>query len=175
MSSGSRIGKLDSVIRRSFWFCKRKLGLFISQLHCMPLLKFDISISDSFWIFSNVWYDIQVQIYFCIDDCPVFPKSCIEWAIFSLPNLMSKHFHKFKYYICMCICICICISIFVMFYSTGLLIHYLESILEALYFILIVGAIYLIVLSLKMLLGHLCLSVFHMISRITCLVQKIIF
>lgn len=54
MSSGSRIGKLGSVIRRSLWFCKRKLRSFISQLHLMSSLKFDISILSSLWILDSV-------------------------------------------------------------------------------------------------------------------------
>ena len=84
MSSGSRIRKWDSVIR-SLWLSKIKLGSFISQLYCMPLLKFYISIFDSFCVFfSNVWHEIQFQIYLCINVYPVFPKPFIEWAIFFL-------------------------------------------------------------------------------------------
>lgn len=66
MSSGSRIGKLDSVIRRSFWFCRHKLRPFISQLHLMQLLKFDISIFDPLWTFSKVQCEIKFQIYFVL-------------------------------------------------------------------------------------------------------------
>lgn len=85
--------ELDSVIRRSFWFCKRKLGSFISQLHAMPLLKFDISIFHfEFFLMHNMKFSSKFIFILMLS------QKLFKNGVFFLPDLRSQHFHILKYH-----------------------------------------------------------------------------